>query len=246
MKVKKRWIFLIGIVFLCTLLSIPEITHINSGASESVGSVRDGKLNNGWLMPFQGENFHYFSRFSYYILDNAYVNSRVYQTLIDAYAECVHTCPGREFILMECTRKHGGQMLIHWTHQNGTSVDFMVPVKRGNEKDVLSNKAGLFHYLFQFNRDGEFTLSRKTTIDFEAMARHILALDDAARKNGLHIYKILFNTNMHDELYNTPGGQEIKRRNIRIIPQLSDLVNRYHDDHYHVDFDLAEQEGGRQ
>ncbi len=29
-------------------------------------------------MPFEGNNFRYFSHFSYYILNNAYVNSRVY------------------------------------------------------------------------------------------------------------------------------------------------------------------------
>jgi penicillin-insensitive murein DD-endopeptidase len=238
MKVKKRWIFLGSTVFLFMLLSIPEITHTNSGESESMGSVRDGKLQNGWLIPFKGENFRYFSRFSYYILNNAYVNSRVYATLIDAYSACESSCPGREFILMECTRKHGGQMLIHWTHQNGTSVDFMVPKKRGGENNVFADRAGLIHYLFQFNEGGQFTLSRKTAIDFETMAKHILALDDAARKNGLRIHKILFNTNMHDELFATAAGREIQQRNIRIIPRLSDLVNRYHDDHYHVDFDL--------
>jgi penicillin-insensitive murein endopeptidase len=238
MKVKKRWIILSVTVVLLGLLSIPELTHTNSGESESVGSVRNGKLRNGWLMPFKGNNFRYFSRFSYYILNNAYVNSRVYKTLTQAYATCETTCPGREFTLMECTRKNGGQMLIHWTHQNGTSVDFMVPKKRADDETPMSNHAGMFHYLFQFNKEGQFTLNHKTTIDFESMAKHILALDDAARQNGLRIRKILFNTNMHDELFSSPAGQELQQREIRIVPHLSDLVNRYHDDHYHVDFEL--------
>ena len=238
MKVKKRWIFLGGIVILFLLLSIPEMTHTNAGTSESIGSVREGKLHNGWLMPFEGKNFRYFSRFSYYILNNAYVNSKVYDVLMDAYASCETSCPGKEFVLMECTRKRGGRMLIHWTHQNGTSVDFMVPTKRADGKSSLSNKAGMFHYLFQYNHEGKFTLSPKTEIDFETMATHILALDDAAKKHGLGIHKILFNTNLQDELYNTVAGKELKARDIRIKPVLSDLINRYHDDHYHVDFDI--------
>jgi len=238
MKVKKRWIYLGGTVLLFALLSIPEITHTNRGISESVGSVRDGKLRNGWLMPFEGKNFRYFSRFSYYILNNAYVNSKVYDVLMDAYQACETSCPGKEFVLMECTRKRGGRMLIHWTHQNGTSVDFMVPTKRADGKKSLSNRAGMFHYLFQFNPEGQFTLNKKTEIDFETMATHILAIDDAARKHGLSIHKILFNTNLQDELYATPAGQEILQRGIRIIPHLSDLINRFHDDHYHIDFDL--------
>jgi penicillin-insensitive murein endopeptidase len=246
MKVKKRWIILGGIVALLGMLSIPEMTHANSGISESVGSVREGKLKNGWLMPFEGSNFRYFSRFSYYILNNAYVHSSVHKTLMDAYKTCETTCPGREFVLMECTRKNGGRMLIHWTHQNGTSVDFMVPKKNGGEQDVLSNKAGMLHYLFQFDALGKFALNRDTEIDFDAIAKHILALDDAASQNGLHIRKILFNTNLQDELYNTEAGKELQMRDIRIIPHLSDLINRYHDDHYHVDFGLQESETVRQ
>ena len=238
MKVKKRWIFLGATIILMVGLSIPEMVHTNAGASESVGSVREGKLHNGWLMPFKGNNFRYFSRLSYYILNNAYVNSKVYDVLMDAYASCETSCPGKEFVLMECTRKRGGRMLIHWTHQNGTSVDFMVPTNRADGKSSLSNKAGMFHYLFQYNAEGKFKLSPKTEIDFETMAKHILALDDAAKKNGLGIHKILFNTYLQDELYNTTAGKELKARDIRIKPVLSELINRYHDDHYHVDFDL--------
>ena len=238
MKIKKRWLFLGGAVILLGLLAIPEMVHVNKGVSESKGSVRDGKLQNGYLMPFDGPNFRYFSHFSYYILNNGYVHSSVYSTLMEAYKTCEMTCPGRQFVLMECTRKHGGRMLIHWTHQNGTSVDFMVPKKNKQDLDVWSNKAGMFHYLFQFDPVGKFALNADTEIDFETMAKHILALDDAAIKNGLHIRKILFNTNLQDELYNTEAGKELQQRDIRIIPHLSDLINRYHDDHYHVDFEL--------
>jgi len=241
MKVKKRWIILGSTIILFGLLSIPEIRHTNSGESESIGSVRDGKLKNGWLMPYTGENFKFFSRFSYYILNNAYVHSSVYHTLMDTYKTCEISCPEKEFVLMECTRKHGGRMLIHWTHQNGTSVDFMVPKKRSDDNTMMSNHAGMFHYLLQFNKDGQLSLNHKTVIDFESMAKHILALDDAAQRNGLRIHKILFNTHMHDELFSTPWGRKLQERNIPISPHLNDLVNRYHDDHYHVDFDLVER-----
>jgi penicillin-insensitive murein endopeptidase len=242
LKIKKRWIFLFSTIFLLGLLSVPEMFHQNSGISKSIGSVREGKLQNGWLMPFQGKNFNYFSRFSYYILNNAYVHSSVYQMLMDSYRTCETTCPGNTFVLMECTRKRGGQMLIHWTHQNGTSVDFMVPKKRQDDKNILSNHAGMFHYLFKFDQEGKFSFSPKTEIDFETMAKHILALDDAARSHGLRIRKFLFNTNMHDELFSTPSGIILQQRDLRIKSPLSDLINKYHDDHYHVDFEFIDQQ----
>jgi hypothetical protein len=119
MKIKKRWYALTGISVLFVILSLPEIYHTNAGVSESIGSVRDGKLRNGWLIPHKGPNYHYFSGFSYYILDNAYVHSSVYQTVIDAYKTCETTSPGTVYRLMECSGKRGGGMLFHWTHQNG-------------------------------------------------------------------------------------------------------------------------------
>ncbi len=237
MKLKKRWIIPFGIIILLGLLSIPEILHKNSGVSESIGSARNGKLKNGWLVPFKGNNFQYFSRFSYYILNCGYVTDRVYQTILSAYSECETSCPGRKFRIMECSRKNGGQMLFHWTHENGTSADFMVPVKRGEKIDVLSDDFGLFHYLLKFNNHGQISLSPKTKIDFETMARHIIALDDAAKNNGLRIRKILFKTDLQDELYNTEMGEVILQRDIFIPGRLSDFINKLHDDHYHVDFE---------
>jgi penicillin-insensitive murein endopeptidase len=102
----------------------------------------------------------------------------------------------------------------------------------------LSDYAGLVHYLLKYSPDGQLKLSRKTEIDFEAMAQHLLAIDDAATKNGLSIRKILFHTDLHDELFSTPSGRLLAQRDLRFIPQLSDLVNTFHDDHYHVDFKL--------
>lgn len=237
MKHKKRWIILAIMIGSLGLMSVPELLHQNSGVSESVGSVRNGKLKNGWLVPFEGPNFQYFSRFSYYILNCGYVNDKVFHTIMDAYKECEVVCADQKFWVMECTRKHGGRMLFHWTHQNGTSVDFMVPTKRGEKRDVFSNHFGLFHYLLKFNEHGQFSLNPKTEIDFEVMARHIIALDDAGRKNGLRIRKLLFSTNMQAALFDTPSGRELLNRDIFIPGRLSDFINKLHDDHYHVDFE---------
>ena len=131
-------------------------------------------------------------------------------------------------------------MLFHWTHENGTSVDFMTPKLNDGNSNVWSNKAGLFHYLFGFDADGKFSLNHNTQIDFETMARHLNALDDAAANNGLRIRKILFNTGLHDDLFKSEAGQELAQRQLNIIPRLNDLVNRFHDDHYHVDFDILD------
>src|SRR5258706_10810189 len=98
---------------------------------------------------------------------------------------------------MECSRTNGGRMLIHWSHQNGISTDFMVPLKRGNDSNLWLDKIGMFHYLLQFDEEGHFSLGKNTVIDFETIAKHIMALDDAAKEHGLRIRKIIFNTHLH-------------------------------------------------
>ena len=70
------------------------------------------------------------------------------------------------------------------------------------------------------------------------MARDLLAIDDAAKLNGLRIRKILFHTDLHDELFNSPSGKILSQRELNFIPHLNNLVNRFHDDHYHIDFEF--------
>lgn len=243
MKIKKRWLFTLLLFIAVTLLSLPEILHENKGVSVSIGSVRNGKLQNGWLIPYHGNNFHFFSPVSYFLLNNGYVNSSVYNVIMDAYKTCEASCPDKEFILMECTQKHGGRMIFHWTHQNGLSADFMTPVTRSGHDNVWINNIGLSHYLLKFNKDGKWNLDSKTEIDFETMARHILALDEASAKHGMRIRKILFHTDLQDELFNSPSGQLLLDRNINFISRLSNFVNRLHDDHYHVDFEMDSSGG---
>jgi hypothetical protein len=80
--------FFLAILVIGILMCLPEVFYSHPAESESIGSVRNGSLKLGWLMPHQGKNFHYFSGLSYYILNNAYTHSKVYQVLLDAYKAC--------------------------------------------------------------------------------------------------------------------------------------------------------------
>ena len=223
-------------------MCLPEVFYSHPAESESIGSVRNGSLKHGWLIPHQGKNFHYFSGLSYYILNNAYTHSKVYQVLLDAYKACEVTSPETMYRLMECSDRTGGKMWFHRTHQNGMSVDFMVPLKNGHSLTILSNYTGLVHYLLQFSPDGHFSLNRNTEIDFDAMAKHLIALDNAAKAHGLRIRKVLFHTDLHTYLFHCPSGTELLSHEINFTPHLSNLINRFHDDHYHVDFEFNDSE----
>lgn len=75
-------------------------------------------------------------------------------------------------------------------------------------------------------------------IDFETMGKHILAMDDAARANGLFIKKVILKINLKEDLFQPAPGREIRRRGIPFAESLPTDVDRMHDDHYHVDFGI--------
>jgi penicillin-insensitive murein endopeptidase len=203
--------------------------------SKSSGSVANGKLEHGKLMPFEGENFIYFDTTSY-LASRAYVHSTVKKTLLVAYEKCEETCPNHRFLLMETANKNGGKIFPHRTHQTGFSVDLGVPLKQNGKRYTDLDLIGAKHYLLEFDEQGRWSSDETVSIDFEIIGKHLIALDDAARENGLKIKKVLLKTNLIDELFATEMGPEIKKRGIYIARKLTPLINDLHDDHYHVDF----------
>ena len=229
-----------GILFLVliglTAACVPNMLYKNSGSSVSKGTPGNGSLKNAYQIDYKMSNSKYFSPVSFYLMGNGYVNSRLYYTLLDSYKECEKTCPDIDFRIMECSDKKGGKVLLHRTHRNGLSVDFMVPKVKNGKQIKFYDRFGLWHYLLNFDSSGRLKLNKKVTIDFESMAKHIIALDNAARKNGLSVSKVILKINLKDDFYRTKSGQEIKRRGIYFAKRLSKKVDMVHDDHYHVDF----------
>jgi penicillin-insensitive murein endopeptidase len=206
--------------------------------STSLGDYRNGKLVNGWRLPRKGKGFLYFSRFSYYILGNANVNSRVYRTVTGACEDLKTAYPSRKFIIMECANKKGGKMLLHRTHQNGLNVDFMSPLLKKKSRPKYFRGLGIFRYLLNFTDNGKSKINPAVTIDFDAMAAHLLTLDKHARKNGLRIKRVIFKMELKDELFSTEGGKRLASKGITFAQGLSRMVNNAHDDHYHVNFEI--------
>lgn len=238
-KYKIKISILIIIILVYLLLDNPGIIsgqqNVNSIKSESKGSVGSGSLYNGVQIKYKGNNFKYFSKISYYLLNRGHVNSKVYLTILQAFEECEKNCPGIKFRIMECSRKKGGRAWPHKTHQNGLSVDFMIPLTKKGKQFRLYDKIGIWHYLIDTNESGE--VSEKINIDFSTMAKHILALADAAKENGLRVKKVILKINLKDDFFNTEEGKEIKKRGIYFVRYLPKKIDDLHDDHYHVDFE---------
>ena len=232
---KIKMVLVLAILVIVVAFSIPELTYVNKGESISHGKVSTGHLENAYLLPYRGKNFNYFSFTSYYLLNNAYTNSKVHNTVLDAYKVMETKAPGTTFRIMECSDKHGGKLRIHNTHRNGKSIDFMVPKK--GPAFYHFNNLGMLHYLTEFDEDGKLLLNKNVEIDFEMMAQHIEALIKEGKKHNVGIDKVILKLNLKDNLFSTPTGKKLKGK-VYFAKSLSKKVDDVHDDHYHIDFSV--------
>lgn len=212
-----------------------ESLHTKSSLAK--GTVSDGSLENGYMVPFKGDNYRYFDEISY-VSDRAFLHEKVLNTALGAYKELNKLHPNRKFVIMECSNKNGGKIYPHRTHQNGLSIDFMSPlIKDGKpyyDLDILGGR----HYLLDFDAQGRYLKDLSVKIDFEMMAQHIWQLHQQGKKNGVKIKKVILNTNLKDDLFATATGKILKNSGIYFVQALRPLINSLHDDHYHIDFTL--------
>ncbi|MFK7787027.1 MAG: penicillin-insensitive murein endopeptidase [Crocinitomicaceae bacterium] len=221
-----------------SLSEVDEHFHENDtvqSPSMSIGSVGNGKLKNGRIVPFSGDNFHYFDTTSY-LANRGFTHETVLKTVLETYDALDSLLPGRHFCIMECSHQHGGKLMPHRTHQNGLSVDFMMPKLKDSQPYYGLDDLGAEHYMLTFDENGKYVKDPSIELDFNTIALHILELQSAAKKNGMSIEKVIIKTELKDELYGTKHGKTLKQSGIYITRNLSPLINALHDEHFHVDF----------
>ena len=180
--------------------------------SVSKGTPSNGSLENAWLLPFGGENWSFYDSASY-LNGRAYLNGALLQVVTESYQRLAQSTPDRHWKVMDCSFRQGGQIWPHRTHRNGLSIDFMVPLTRAGaiytERDY-----GLHHYMMQFDDDGALISDTEVKIDFVAMGKHLLALDDAAREKGVGITKVILKIDLQDDLKATAdaGSGDLLRK----------------------------------
>lgn len=205
--------------------------------SSSEGVVSNGRLKNGKLIPFYGSNFQYFDSISY-MSNRAFVHDQVRSTILATYGLLEKDYPQRKFYIMECSREHGGEMFPHKTHQNGMSVDFMMPLIKDDKAYFGLDTIGADHYWLSFDNSGKYNKDKSISIDFETVALHILRLNEAAKSFGLKVAKVIIKIELKDELFLGEQGKRLKESNIYVVQKLSPIINSLHDDHFHIDFEF--------
>lgn len=213
-----------------------ETNKGDSLPSVCTGTEAGGTLEHAKLLPFSGTNYRYFDTASY-LWGHAFMSDKMKETLLAAYKDMETTAPGRIFSYMESGLKDGGPIPGHRTHQNGRSVDLMVPLVKDSVAYYGLDLLGGAHYSLNFDDQGRYTKDSTVTIDFNVLAQHILALDKQARKRGMHVKKVILKLELKDDFYATTAGKLVRKKGIYLAMNLPPATNNQHDDHYHVDFE---------
>lgn len=203
---------------------------VMAGKSICYGSTSNGRLENGVKLPSKGNNFVSYSATAEF-LGRTYVHSRVKEILLASYQWLELEAPQKVFKYAETGFEEGGRFRPHKTHRNGLSVDFMVPVVNKNGLSVhfptsYFNKLG---YAIEFDETGKY---KEYTIDYEALAAHIVSLHKTASEKGVSLWRVIFDPKLQPYLMNTSYGKYLTEH-IQFSKKRSWVR---HDEHYHVDF----------
>jgi penicillin-insensitive murein endopeptidase len=201
-------------------------------AVESIcyGTTSNGRLENGVQLPSKGNNYVSYSKTAE-ILGRTYVHSKVKEIITASYKSLETKMPEKVYKYAETGFKVGGKFSPHKTHQNGLSVDFMVPVvnSKGKSVHLPTHPLNKFGYSIEFDKKGRY---REYTIDYETMAAHISSLHKKAKEKGANIWRVIFDPKLQPYLFKTKYGKYLKT-NINFSKKKSWVR---HDEHYHVDF----------
>jgi penicillin-insensitive murein DD-endopeptidase len=195
------------------------------------GSSSRGALRHAWKLPRKGSNFRAYSATGW-LLGRTFVHSAVHAVVLNAYAQVEASRPELRFVYGETGFARGGRFRPHRTHQNGLSVDFMVPIRdaSGAVQEVPTSAVGKFGYGLEFDDAGALGNLR---IDFEAVALHLAALKRSAARYGMRIGRVIFDPKLRERLTMTAHWRDIADLPFMLAPAWI-----RHDEHYHVDFDV--------
>jgi penicillin-insensitive murein DD-endopeptidase len=211
------------------------MTATSAMAADSVcrGTPAKGRIEHAVKLPAGGKNFRAYSTVGV-SLGRTYTHARVANTITDAYATLAQRMPAKTFVYGETGFAKGGPFKPHKTHQNGLSVDFMVPVVDAKSRSVPVPTSAINRYGYDIEFDAGARY-RDLRIDFEALAEHLYALDQAGQRSGARIDRVIFEPAFLPKLFATTRGPYLREH----VEFTRGKVWWRHDEHYHVDFVVA-------
>lgn len=204
--------------------------NVFSDQSTCYGTTANGRLENALQLPSNGPNFESYSSVAD-MAGRTFVHSTVASIIVHSYRALELEQPDKVYKYAETGFKQGGKFWPHKTHQNGLSVDFMTPVKNADGVSVHlpTTPFNKYGYNIEFNKAGVY---ENLSIDYEALAAHIVALHKTAKAQGYDLWRVIFDPQLQPGLFKTCFADYLQA-NIQFSKKRSWVR---HDEHYHVDF----------
>ncbi len=193
------------------------------------GTPEKGRLEGGISLLRSGPNFEPYSNLGV-AAGRTCVHSAVAEIVSRAYADLARELPSTKFVYGETSWCAGGSFRPHKTHQNGTSVDFMVPVRDegGRSVPLPTSAFNRFGYDIEFDATGRYEDLR---VDFRAITAHLYFLEKQASARGVRIRRVILAPEFVRQLAGTHWDAVSAR-----VPFGTRKPWVRHDEHYHVDF----------
>ena len=214
------------------LLLLCSCTAAIAQEIECYGSVSNGRIEHAVQLPSAGENFESYSSLAE-LLGRNYVHRKVRDVLLDAFAALAKSHPDWRFKYAETGGKSGGRFRPHKTHQNGLSVDLMIPVRRIDSDEpamISTNILNKWGYNVEFDKQGR---NDDYVVAFDLLAAQLRAISDATKKQRLGIAKVIVTPDFHAALFETKNGAYLRKT----LPFMKTEAWVRHDEHFHIDFD---------
>lgn len=217
---------------LAAVLALGLAASASAADSRCFGTVARGRLEGGVSLPGSGPNFSAYSALGV-AAGRTHVHAEVAAIFAAAYAAVAAGDPELRFVYGETGWPTGGALKPHRSHQNGTSIDFFVPVRdaAGRSVPLPTPLSERFGYDIEFDAQARWDEYR---IDFEALAEHLHQLDVAARARGSGLALVIFDPRYMARLLATKRGPAL-----RGLPFMKGKPWVRHDEHYHVDFRIG-------
>ena len=201
---------------LLVLILMPTVGM--SKPSKCYGTTSKGSISNAVKLPSSGNNYTGYSTAAR-VAGRTYVHSEVRKILVETYKSLESREPEKVYKYAETGLKNGGRFRPHKTHQNGLSVDFMTPVtdRNGQSVHLPTNPLNKLGYNIEFDSKNKY---KKYSIDFVAMAAHIVELHKAAKKNGHGLWRVIFAPELQPKLYETEYAKYL-RENVQFSKKRS-------------------------
>ncbi|WP_306392555.1 penicillin-insensitive murein endopeptidase [Telluria beijingensis] len=222
---------LVTLPLLVALAATPTAAATAPPMAGCYGTPAHGAVVGATALPVAGPNFEAYTALGV-SLGRTFVHPTVGAIMLETYAALVQAAPGVRFVYGETGLQEGGPFPPHRTHQNGGSIDFMVPLRGADGRSVMLPRTPLNKFGYDVELDAQGRLG-DLDIDAIAIAEHLHHLREAARRHGLEIARVILDPPLARRVLATERG-----RTLHHLRWVWKKVWIRHDEHYHVDIGL--------